>query len=189
MLRVVFSFVVGLALSACGRFEGALSFLRESPDIGLLPGTYALDPKMYSFASLQREGYSDSGATITLRRDRTFTMTRVPDCCVYGQYGYFGGYFEGAGDWSVEKSASVYQVRLRFRDIRRSEVERKDQPQLFKEVAFTLTKASPGYGIAAPLFDGEFQYAYFHRKKANNSESCVTQQPSRLVLAAVVAHL
>jgi len=130
-----------------------------------LVGTYELDPQSYSFASLQREGYSDTGTTITLNRDRTFTIARVPDCCVYGQYGYFGGYFTGSGDWSVEKSASVYQLQLQFRNLSRQEVATRKQPQFSKQIAFTLTKGSESYGLAAPLFDGEFQYAYFKRTK------------------------
>lgn len=165
MIRIALGLSMAIALCACGRFEGALSFLRESPQLELLPGTYVLDPQSYSFASLRREGYSDTDATITLRGDRTFTIARVPDCCVYGQFGYFGGYFEGEGDWSVEKSASVYQVRLRFRELRREEVAQRKQPQLFKDVAFTLTKRPSEYGFAAPLFDGEYQYAYFRRSK------------------------
>ena len=153
-------------LCSCSRFEGAFSFLREPPKTEQrLPGTYVLDASLYSYSSLKKEGYSDLSATIRLRLDGTFSATRIPDCCVYGEYGYFGGYFDGSGTWSVVQHESVFDVRFQFAQLRRNGATDIKQPTVFRECSFTITKGKPSYGLAAPLFDGEFKYAYFQKKK------------------------
>jgi hypothetical protein len=161
MLRVACVLAVSLLSSSCARFEGTFSFLREQPKIEKIPGVYALDPKAYSFASLKDQGYTDVSGTVTLYADGSFKINRLADCCVYGEYGSFGGYFEGAGTWSVEKSQSVFEVRLKFKDLKRDGITSMKQPELKNEAAFILTKNSCSYGLAAPLFDGEFRYVYF----------------------------
>ncbi len=165
MHRAAWISVLICVLCSCSRFEGAFSFLREPPKHERLPGSYVLDPAVYSYASLKRQGYADLSATITLKPDGTFTANRIPDCCIYGEYGYFGGYFEGSGRWSLVKHDSVFDVRFEFVQLRREGATDINQPKLFRERSFTITKGDPSYGLAAPLFDGEFQYAYFRKKK------------------------
>lgn len=155
----------GLLMLACARFEGAFSFLREPPVIEKIPGAYTIDPQPYSSAMLKKQGYSDLSSTLTLHPDGTFAVSRLADCCVYGEYGYFGGYFNGSGTWSVEKSQSVYDVRFKFRKLAREGLNDIKQPALPSEMDFTLTKDNSDYGLAAPLFDGEYRYVYFKKTK------------------------
>jgi hypothetical protein len=138
------------------------SFLREPPRIDRLPGVYVLDHDVYSYSSLKGEGYSELSGTITLRADGTFSIARIPDCCVFGDYGFFGGYFDGAGKWSVEKSSSVFNVRLTFLDKHRTGLTGSKLPTEPSSIAMTITKGQ-SYGLAVPLFDGEFQYAYYRK--------------------------
>lgn len=154
-----------LALCSCG-IEGQLAFLHDPPIPERLPGTYVLDPRKYSYSALTADGYADLSAALLLKSDGTFTATRIPDCCIYIQRGNFGGYFDGEGTWAVEKKSAVFDVRLRFSNMRRQGSTTQKQPQALETAAFTLTRGSPSYGLAAPLFDGgEFIYAYFEKKK------------------------
>lgn len=165
MRRAAFALAAVFSLaSGCGNFEGALSFLREAPDTKLIPGVYELDPAMYSGAALKKRGYDDLSATVELRPDLSFTVKRMPDCCVYGQDGSFGGYFDGAGVWSVEKSESVYQVRLDFKTLKRTGRTNAELPRHYDKMEFVLTKDPVKYGLAAGLFDGEYWFAYFRKK-------------------------
>ncbi len=154
-----------LILTLCGCFrEGFFSFVRSPPDESLLPGDYRLAEAAYSHASLQQNGYSDLSATVMIRADGTFSIMRIPDCCVYGEFGFFGGYFDASGTWKVKRSSSVYEVEFHFERIHREGRADIKQPQLFSAVSFHLTKGKRRYGLAAPLFDGDFQYAYFEKK-------------------------
>lgn len=164
MRRAACVLAVSLSVMACSRFEGAFSFLREQPDLAKIPGVYTLDTQAYSFASLKEQGYTDLSSTLTLLSDGTFSVSRLADCCVYGEHGYFGGYFNGSGTWSVAKDQSVYDVRLRFKSLKREGLSDIKQPERPGEASFTLTKDASDYGLAAPLFDGEFRYVYFKRK-------------------------
>lgn len=158
---------VSLLMLSCARFEGAFSFLREPPVIERIPGVYTIHPRLYSRAMLKKKGYSDLSSTLTLHPDGTFAVSRLVDCCVYAEYDYFGGYFNGSGTWSVEKSQSVYDVRFKFKKLTREGSSDIKQPKLTDEMSFTLTKDSGDYGLAAPLFDGEYRYVYFKKTKPN----------------------
>ena len=157
-------FTAVLSLSACARFEGAFSFLREPPDAALIPGVYELDTAMYSAAALRKRAYDDQTATVELRPDLSFTLKRMPDCCVYGEDGSFGGYFDGKGVWSVQKQESVYVVQLDFKTLKRAGPTRAGLPKHDDRMEFILTKDPVKYGLAAGLFDGEFWFAYFRKK-------------------------
>ena len=156
-------------IALCGCFqEGVFAFLRSPPDEALLPGDYRLDQSMYSYVSLKKDGYSDLSGSLTIRSDGTFSLARIPDCCIYGEYGFFGGYFDGSGTWKVKKNSSVFDIEFHFVHTKRDGPVTVKQPQLFADVSFHLTKGKERYGLAAPLFDGEFRYAYFE-KKANKT--------------------
>ncbi len=153
------------ALSGCGGVEGLVEFLHEPPQLERLPGKYFLDPKKYSYSSLKVAGYSDLSATLTLNADGSFSVTRLPDCCIYGESGFFGGYFEGSGTWKTDKRSEVFDLRLNFSTLRHVGPTRASQPTPFTSMSLTITKGTPHYGLAAPLFEGgDFVYAYFRKK-------------------------
>ena len=162
MKRRIILLMALLGFCGCSRFEGMFSFLRDPPKIDRLPGVYALDRDVYSYSSLKSEGYTELSGTITLRADGTFSIAQIPDCCVFGEYGFFGGYFDGAGKWSVEKSSSVYNVRLEFAQKHRTGPSSTKLPVEPSSFPITITKGE-SYGLAFPLFDGEFQFAYYRK--------------------------
>lgn len=167
MQRILTLLVAAVIMTGCGGVEGLIEFLHEPPDVDRLPGSYVLDPRRYSHSSLKTAGYDDLSATLRLRADGTFSFARIPDCCLFGESGFFGGYFAGSGKWKVEKSSAVFVLRLSFGRLERngSALPTKQTPGAAE---LNLTKGSPDYGLAAPLFDGgDFVYVYFRRMPEN----------------------
>lgn len=58
-------------------------------------------------------------------------------------------------------------VRFRFKKLAREGAADIKQPELSDEMSLALTKDSGDYGLAAPLFDGEYRYVYFKKTKPN----------------------
>lgn len=148
-------------LPACGRFEGAFTFLRESPKQEVLPGTYLIQ----SGASVLPSAYTDLTGTMTLNADGSLVISNVPDCFIFGDREYFGGYYSGQGTWQVRTDHSVYQIRLRLGSMTRREVEKKTLPQRSDVIGVTIANDGDAYALAVPLFDGNFSYVYLSKKK------------------------
>lgn len=161
MKRALLLVLACLLLSACGRFEGAFTFLRETPKQEILPGKYLLQSR----SAVLLSGYVDLSGSITLNADGSMEMSNVPDCFLFGDREYSGGYFSGKGTWQVRPDYSVYQVRLRFGSLARREVEKKTLPKHLDEIGVTITRDGDAYGLAVPLFDGDFSYVYLSKKK------------------------
>lgn len=159
-------FIAGLLLG-CGRFEGTLSFLREEPVKGNVPGTFVLDSGSYSDSMLRSMGYSDLSVRIILKNDGTFSISRMPDCWLADFADSKGGYDGCSGTWSVYKSYSVYTISLSIDQWVEgsSYLRRKKNSRLAYTAAFTLTKEKKGYGLALPLAAGDKGFVYFRREQ------------------------
>jgi hypothetical protein len=161
MKRIFLLFPLCAAFSACGRFEGAFTFLRESPKQEVLLGTYVIQRG----SSVLPSAYTDLTGSITLNADGGLVISNVPDCFIFGDREYFGGYYSGQGTWKVRPDHSVYQVRLRLGSMTRREFEKKALPQRADDIGVMIAKDGDTYALAVPLFDGDFSYVYLSKKK------------------------
>jgi hypothetical protein len=159
--------LVALVLTSCGRFEGAVHFLRDPPKEEQIPGRYVLDRGAYSGGMLKSMGYSDLSAVIVLKQDRTFEIVRMPDCWLTEFSESKGGYDSCKGTWTVYKSHSVYTLSLGVDRWSADSTYLKERKGAAFDYtgALTLTKEEAGYGLALALAAGDKGHLYLKRQK------------------------
>lgn len=113
MTRVFLSIFALLCLAGCrGNLWG---YLEEEPAISKVAGDYQLDFNE-SQERLQKMGYKNFSARLTLGADGTFTARDIPACCVHGwdesTYPFSGGHYSLSGTWKIAKTNAIYVVKL-----------------------------------------------------------------------------
>lgn len=120
-----------------------------------LVGTYRITKAAEN--KLSEAGYEDFTGTLTLLQDGTCVGRRLPACCVHGddeRHSKFrGGYVSFGGEWALERTPNLFEVRLEMRGLK---VEGGPDDDMFDTIILYVMKGQPR-GLAFSIFNGDFE--------------------------------